>query len=156
MSVITQSKAGFPQPGLDAAREGRAIRGYVNAKTGLDSEVVLTDSTLLKVIPIDERLIITNYYMYLSTVSDWVTVEFVVTENEDGSGAITALSPKFRIDTGASVAASVTNQVTIWPTPICVTRAMGHAFSVQVLANDAAAALTFGFNGWTENDVGTN
>ena len=155
MSQMTQSKAGLPQPGLDAAREGRGFCGKVNAKTAIDTEAVLTDSTFLKVVEYGKRLVITGFYMYLSTVSDWVTAEFGYAENEDGSGAWTTLTPKFRIDTGAAVALSTPSQV-ILPVPIVVTRNDGESFSAQVQGNDAAAALTLAYSGWEETDVDEN
>lgn len=155
MSKITQSKAGYPQPGLDAAREGRTFHGYVNAKTGIDSEAVLTDSTFLQEIKEGKRLVMTCFYMYLSTVSDNVTVEWVTTENADGSGAITVHTVKFRIDTGAALAQMAPNIVQFDP-PLVVSRDHGQALSAQVLGNDASAALTLGFHGWEEEDVDTN
>lgn len=155
MTQMTESKAGLPQPGLDAAREGRAFCLKVNAKTGINSETVLTDSTLLKAIPVGKRLVIMCFYMNLGTDSDWVTMEMVVTANEDGSGAITVLSPKFRIDTGTPTSGILPGLVHLDP-PLVVRRSDGHAFSAQVLGNDAAAALTLGFNGWIEADTGKN
>ncbi|RLC82298.1 MAG: hypothetical protein DRJ03_19230 [Chloroflexi bacterium] len=156
MTQMTESKAGLPQPGLDAAREGRAICLKVNEKTGIDSETVLTDSTLLKPIPHGERLVITCFYMYLNTVSDWVTMETVTTANEDGSGTITALSPKFRIDTGNTRSGNSPSLVVFNP-PIVIARTdTARAFTARVQGNDADASLTLGFNGWLEDDTGVN
>lgn len=155
MSVITQSKAGFSQPALDAAREGRAIQGRVNARTGIDTESVLTDASFLRVIPDGERLIVAGFYMNLGTNSDWVTAEFVVTENEDGSGAVTVLSPLLRVSTGAASSGTLPSQITM-PVPMCITRSKGHAFSARVQGNDASAALTLAYAGWTETDTDLN
>lgn len=156
MSHITQSKAGWPQPGLDAAREGRSFCMKVSAKTGIDSEQVLTDSTFLKAIPNGYRLVVKCFYMYLSTLSDWATMEIVTTENEDGTGQINVLSPKFRIDTGAAAIGSLPSLVSFDP-PMIVTRTQtSRALTAQVQGNDANAALTLGFNGWQELDVDTN
>lgn len=155
MTVMTESKAGYPQPGLDAAREGRAFCLRVSAKIGINSETVLTDSTLLKIVPIDERLVITCFYMNLGTDADWVTMEMVATADEDGSGEVTILSPKFRVDTGTPTSGILPSLVRLDP-PIVVKRSDGHAFTAQVLGNDATAALTLGFYGWTEADTGEN
>jgi len=154
MTVMTESKAGYPQPGLDAAREGRSFCLRVYAKTGIDSETVLTDNAFLKVVPLGDRLVITRFYVNLTTVSDWVTCEFVAIANEDGSGTITILSPKYHIATGATAAFNMA-WVDVDP-PIVVKRSDGHAFSAQVQGNDSAAALTLGVRGWTEADTGAN
>jgi len=143
-----------PNPGLAAAREGRSFCGYVNAKTGIASETVLTDSTLLQEIANGKRLVMTCFYMYVSTASDWATMDFVTTANADGSGLITVHSGQFRIDTGAAVALSTPNLVKLDP-PLIVDRSDGAALTVQVQGNDADAALTVMFHGWEEDDTYT-
>ena len=155
MTILTESKTRFPQPGLDAAREGRAFCGYVNAQTGIDSESVLTDAKFIQVIPDGKRLVLDCFYMYVSTASDWVTVEFVTTENADGSGTITVFTPQFRIDTGVAVALSTPSLVYL-STPLIVSQDDGAALSAQVLGNDADAALTLGFHGWEEDNTAEN
>ena len=146
----TENLVKDPNPGLSAAREGRSFCGYVNAKTGIASETVLTDSTFIQAIGTGKRLVMTCFYMYLSTASDWVTVEFVTTANADGTGAITVKSPKFRIDTGVAVALSTPTMVRLDP-PLIV-NLDGGALSAQVQGNDAVAALTLGMHGWEEDD----
>ena len=146
----TENLVKAPNPGLDAAREGRTFCGKVNAKVSIDSETVLTDSGFIQAIPTGKRLVMTCFYMYLSTASDWVTAEFVTTANADGSGVITVLTPKFRIDTGATVALSTPTLVHFDP-PLVVSLD-GGALTAQVQGNDAAAALTLGMNGWEEDD----
>ena len=147
----TENMVKDPNPGLSAAREGRTWCGWVNAKTGIDTEAVLTDSTFIQEIPVGKRLVTTCFYMYVSTASDWATAKFVTTANADGSGAITVKTVTFRIDTGAAVALSTPSMVTLDP-PLIVTSADGGALTAQVQGNDAAAALTLGFHGWEEDD----
>jgi hypothetical protein len=146
----TNRVTGLPQPGLDAAREGRAIRGYVNAKTGIDTAAALTDSTFLTVIPEGKRLIMTCFYMYLSTASDNVTAIFGTTAQESGAGAFTPMTVQFRLDTG-TVTSQTSPNVTHFDPPLVVTREDGHAFTAYVQGNDAAAALTLGYSGWLED-----
>ena len=155
MTQMTEGKAGFPQPGLDAAREGRTFCLRVYAKTGIDSETVLTDSTLLKVVPIDQRLVISCVYLNLTTASDWATCELVVTANEDGSGEVTVLSPKYYIATGAAGPTRAFD-IPCLGVPIVITRSDGHAITARVQGSDAAAALSIGLSGWTEADTGEN
>lgn len=147
----TENLVKDPNPGLSAAREGRTFCGYVNAKTGIAAETVLTDSTLIQEIPTGKRLVMTCFYMYVSTASDWATANFVTTTNADGTGPITVQTVTFRIDTGAAVALSTPSMVTFDP-PLVVTSDDGGALTVQVQGNDAAAALTLGFHGWEEDD----
>ena len=66
-------------------------------------------------------------------------------------GTFTALSPMFRIDTGAAATGMDPHQATIDP-PLAVTRAHGHALTARVQGNDAAAALTLALNGWYEDE----
>jgi hypothetical protein len=148
---MTDSKTGLPQPGLDAAREGRTINGYVNAKTGIDTAATLKDATFLTVIPIGKRIVVTCFYMYLSTVSDWATVTWGVTENSDGTGTYTGYTVQFREDTGAALAELQPALIHFDP-PLAFTRDHGQAFTAYVQGNDAAAALTLGYAGWLEEE----
>jgi len=150
MTIYTNNKTGLPQPGLDASRDGRAFCLKVNDKTAIDTLGVLTDSGFLKAIEHGKRLVVASFHMALSTVSDWVTVEIGVTENEDGSGVFTALSPKFRMDTGEALAQIAPHQAAIEP-PLAVTRDDGHALTARVQGNDSSAALTLALNGWEED-----
>lgn len=149
---ITNNKTGMPEPGLEAAREGRGFCRKVNAKTAINAAAtVLTDAGFLLPIADGKRYIVRGFYMNLGTLSDWVTAEIGVTENADGSGVFTALSPMFRIDSGAAATGMDPHQATIDP-PLAVTRAHGQALTARVQGNDAAAALTLALNGWYEDE----
>ena len=149
MTLHTNGAQGLPQPGLDAAREGRAVFGYVNAKTGINAEGVLTDATFLKAIPADSRLVVTSFHMQLTTASDTVAVEFVTTTGDDGTGAVTVRSQKFAIATG-TLADPVQPPMMHFDPPLVVDRSDSGAFSARVLGNDASAALSLGYYGWVE------
>jgi hypothetical protein len=148
---ITNAKTGVPEPGLEASREGRGFCRKVNAKTAINALTVLTDVDFLLPIELDKRYIVRGFYMNLGTLSDWVTAEIGVTQNADGSGTFTALSPMFRIDSGAAATGMDPHQATIDP-PLAVTRTHGHALTARVQGNDAAAALTLALNGWWEDE----
>jgi len=149
MTMYTNSKSGLPRPGLDAARDGRAFCRKLNAKTGIDTATVLTDSGFLLALEHGKRYIVSSFHMGLGTVADWVTVEIGLAQNADGSGTFTALTPLFRIDTGAAFIGVAPHQAPLDP-PLCVTVADGGALTARVLGNDAAAALTLALNGWHE------
>ena len=72
----------LPNPGRIAAIEGRYFYGWVNAKTGIAAETVLTDAGFLGELQSNRRYFITMLYLNMSTVSDWVTVEFGTTVNK--------------------------------------------------------------------------
>ncbi len=152
MTIRTDSKQGLPQPGLDAAREGRDVFGYVNATTGIDTKGVLTDATFLRALRADKRLVINRFSVALSTVEDWVTVAFGVTEEADGGGVFTPHTVEYRINTGAEHAGPTPNELVLDP-PIVVTQDDGQAFTAEVQGNDSGAALTLGYRGWEEDDI---
>lgn len=150
MTIRTNSKQGLPRPGLDAAREGRSFFGYVNDKASLNSEAVLTDSTFLRVIEEGKRLVIASFFMHLSTVDDTAKVIFVTTDHADGTGNVTYHTVQYHEETGAEFTSTEASERMLDP-PIAVTQADGHAFSAQVVTNDAGATLTLGYRGWTED-----
>ncbi len=146
----TQYRMGYPNSGYLASIEGRSVCLKIAPTTGIATATVLTDSGFLKPIPDGQRLIITCFYMYLSTISDWVTAEFGVTEHEDGSGNFTPFTPLFRLDSGDKKTDSRPDVTTFYP-PMAITRAHGHAYTARVQGNDAGATLTLACNGWLED-----
>lgn len=150
MTIKTNSKQGLPQPGLDAAREGRTIHGYVNEKSGINSEAALTDATFIQNIESGYRYIITQGYMHLGTDTDSVKVEFGVTSEASGSGDFTALTCKYEMETGTQTSEVEPNFLR-WDPPLCVTKDDGECFTARVLGNDAGAELTLEYHGWRED-----
>jgi len=150
MAIHTNSKQGLPQPGIDAAREGRTVLGYVNAKTGLDTALVLTDATFLHNIDIGKPLVIAGFYSHISVDTDTMTVEWVTTADANGAGAVTVHTGQFRMATGTSTSQAPVVDFT-FPVPLVLTRDDGKAFSARCLGNDAAAALYLQYFGWIED-----
>ena len=151
MTIYTNGKTGLPQPGLDAAREDRDLYRYVTATTGIATAAVITNATFLLQIHPNEKSVITSFTMGLSTVEDWVTAVFGTTENQDGTGDFTAMTPQFRVDTGTAMENAGPILLTFNP-PLVVDRSDGQAFTAWVQGNDANAALTLGYFGWYEQD----
>ena len=149
MPVSTNSKRGLVDPGLNAAWEDRDFYRYVTATTGIDTAAVITDTSFMLQIHPNERSVITSFTMYLSTVADYVTVVFGVTENQDGTGDFTAMTPQFRIDTPAALEEEMPVLLHFDP-PLTADRSDGQAFTAYVQGNDAGAALTLGYFGWVE------
>ena len=140
----------LPNPGLEAAKDGRYFYGWVNAKSGIAAETVLTDVGFLGELQGQRRYFITMLYMHLSTVSDWVTVEFGTTVNSDGSGAFTPRTLQFRIDSGNVQSGRDPSWLSMDDLPICLTDANGGAWTARVQGNDAGATLFIGYNGYYE------
>jgi len=146
----TQEIGSFADVALAAARAGLAFCQKLNAKTGINAvATVLTDVGLLKATAVGYRDIITCIYSHINTASDWCQFEIGATANADGSGAFTAMTPLFRIETPATKEAN-TPEVTNFSPPIIVTNAMGGAWTIRAQTNDAGASVTFGLNGWRE------
>ena len=137
-------------PGLEAGKEGRYFYGWVNGKSDVAVREVLTEVGFLNELAPDRRYIVTMFYFHLHTLSDWVTVEFGTTVNSDGSGAFTARTPQFRVDTGNVQSGSDPSYVPFYDAPIVLTDADGGAFTARVQGNDANAEFGLGYNGYYE------
>jgi hypothetical protein len=155
MTIRTDSKQGIPEPGLEAAREGRSFCLYVNEKAVGSTEVVLTDSTLLHEVPVGRRTVIRSLHAHLSTDADTMTFDVVRTANADGSGAITVLTGHFYLytDTTGTAGNNLPAVDVVFDPPLVVTRDEGQAVSVQATGNDAGAALTVHLYGWDEDAI---
>ena len=135
---------------LEMARAGRGLCLKVNDKSGVNAaDTVLTDAGFLYAIPAGERVVITCFYMVLTTASDWVWAKIGYTANADGSGAFTAVTPKFYMDTGATPYPQSPHVTQVSP-PIVIPATTGGALTAQVRTNDAGATFTLAMNGWHE------
>jgi len=150
---VTNGVIGDPTPGLNAAREGRSFCRFVNSKAGINAAVtVLTDAGLIMPIVDGRRYIVRCFYINLDTASDTLSVDFVATQNDDGSGVVTAISPQFDLATGAA-ADGRQPALTYFDPPIAITRKDGyHALTFRAQTNDAGAATTLAFHGWWEDE----
>ena len=140
----------LPNPARIAAIDGRYFYGWANARTGIAAETVLTDVGFLGELHVRRRYFVVMLYLNLSTISDWVTVEFGTTINGDGSGAFTPRTPLFRIDTGNVQSGRQPSWLSMDNLPIVLTSADGGAWTARVQGNDAGASLTIGYNGYYE------
>jgi hypothetical protein len=137
-------------PGLAAARAGTAFCRKVNEKDGIHAAAtVLTDAGLIQTTATGYRDVITCFYSHLNTDTDNCEFEIVVTANADGSGAVTSLTPLFRIESPTNNQQGDVTIAQLYP-PIVITSAMGGAWTIRAQTNDAGASVTFGINGWRE------
>jgi hypothetical protein len=137
-------------PGLEAGRDGRNIGGWVNGKSGIATKQLLTDDTMVLELEEGKRYVICLFYLHLHTLSDWVAVEWGTTVNADGSGAFTAYTPEFHVDTGNVQSGSDPVFMDLGMVPLVLTAEDGGAWACRAQANDADATAAFGFYGWWE------
>ena len=104
MSIHTNSKPGMPQPGLDAAREGRTFCKFINGDASLNAAAtVIPDAGAYLDMELGKRYIVKCFYYALTTASDTVLFEIVTTSEPTGGGTVTAQTPKFVAGTTATV-----------------------------------------------------
>ena len=158
MTIRTDSAQGLPQPGLDAAREGRSIGRWANAQDTLNAA-----ATVIEVAPTPGypgsyinmepgiRYVITTIYFQLSTASDTIRYELGVSSLPSCGGTFTAFTPYFNAATAATIEGSPFGPIQIDP-PLSFTVDDGACVCMRVLTNDAGATVNVGFNGWYEED----
>ena len=152
MTIKTDGLQGV-DPGLDAAREGRALVRWANNVTPGASEVVLTDTTLIYDIPIGKQVIVTQICHGLTSFSDSCVFTLVACSEPNGAGAVTDLNHDMNIASGSAIAGTQVYHYRLRP-PICVKHKDGHrSISFQVTANDASATITVGWHGWYEDEA---
>jgi len=153
MTIRTDSKQGLPQPGLDAAREGRAVMRWVNAQAAVNAAAtVITAADSYENMEPNRRYIITMLYYNLSTASDTVRYELGVTSLPNGGGVFTAYTPYLTSGTSATADGSEVAPTLIDP-PICLRSTDGACIAMRLLTNDAGATVNAGFGGWYEEDI---
>ena len=153
MTIRTDSKQGLPQPGLDAAREGRSIMRWVNAQAAVNAAAtVITAAESFENMMPGYRYIIKTLYYNLSTASDTVRYEVGVTSLPNGGGVFTPYTPYLTAGTAATVDGSPTMPEQIDP-PICLRSTDGACIAMRLLTNDAGATVNAGFGGWYEEDI---
>ena len=153
MTLRTDSTQGLPQPGLDAAREGRAMGRWANAQAALNAAatVITAADSYENMLP-GYRYIVTTLYYNLSTASDTLRYELGVSSLPTGGGVFTAFTPYFNVATAATIEGSPVGPIMIDP-PLCFTTDDGACICMRCLTNDAGATVNVGFNGWREEDI---
>ncbi len=154
MTIRTDSKQGLPQPGLDAAREGRTFCHFINGDTGLNAAggTVITDAGAFENMYPGYRYVVKCYYFALSTASDSIAFEIVSTSLPGGGGAVTARTPAFLGATTATADGTSNGPIPLDP-PIVLRSTDGASIAMRVLTNDAGATVNVGFTGWREDDI---
>jgi len=153
MTIRTDSTQGLPQPGLDAAREGRAFYKFANAQTALNAAAtVITAAGSFQDTAAGYRYVVNAVYYGLSTASDTVAFEIVTTAGAGGAGVVTARTPKYVAATTATLDGSPVGPIELDP-PLVFTLDDGGCIAMRAQTNDAGASVNCGFTGWYEERI---
>lgn len=138
--------------GTEAARKGSQVIGWVNEKTGIGTNTILTDAELVYNIREGERVMIGGMTYGLFTVSDSVDLEIGFTDQANGAGSFTPISSHRHVVTGAAIAGFAT-QKEAFSCARAVTYSEGaRSITFRVTTNDAAAEVTLEWVGWIERE----
>lgn len=153
MTKRTDSLQDASSPGLDAAREGRAIGRWANAQATLNAAatVITAADSYINMLP-GYRYVVTMLYYNLSTASDTLRYELGVSSLPTGGGVFTAYTPYFSVATAATIEGSPVGPIMVDP-PLVFTTDDGACICMRCLTNDAGATVNVGFNGWYEEDI---
>jgi hypothetical protein len=138
--------------GTEAARQNAHVIGWVNDKTGIGVDVILTDATLVYNIREGERVMIGGMVYGLSTISDSIHIELGYTDAANGAGSFTPISCHRHVTTGAALAPFSTQQE-----PFAIARSVAYSegarsITFRATANDVDAAITIEWVGWIEKE----
>ena len=162
MSTVPAPPAPSTLSDADYRRETDTLLARIEATTDrwLDDDVVAIDTVMLRMqrpikpvigAPGEIRRAIEMIY-HGSDIEERQIRELIATENDDGSGAVVALSPQFHVATGAAADGRQPQLTAINP-PIMVVRGDGyHALTFRAQTNDAGAEATLGFTGFYETE----
>jgi hypothetical protein len=138
--------------GTEAVRLQGEVIGVVNNKTGIGTDTILTDATLVYDVRLGERVMITQINYGLSTISDSMHCELGFTDQAGGAGSFTALTSYRHIVTGAAIAGFTDNKEAFTPPRRASYSEGARSVTFRVTANDVAAAITLEWSGWIEKE----
>lgn len=136
--------------GEQVAREGRAIRKFVNDLTGVGAAEVIALAAVLYNIPAGRRILISQLVLGLHTQSDNIHVEVGFTNVINGGGAFTPLTVQYDIHTGNVQAAPLSAEYNLYPLVIAEYSMGARCVALRVTANDVNAEMTLCWAGWWE------
>ncbi len=133
---------------LDAALDGRDRHGnYVNQIPGVGL-TVLTDAGLVLNIPEGYLYVVTSHEISIHTLSDDCLFQFGCCDAINGGGVFHADGHPDYLKSGAAQAVLVT-QSHLYIPPLVIRYSEGsRSVTFQVTANDAACAISCGFDGF--------
>lgn len=155
---MTKWRSALRQPvvgaGEHAANSGDVICRWVNDKQPGSSQTVLTDGPsgsnpgIYYNLSEGDELMISQLCLELVTASDDVYYELGYTDQEDGAGTFTPITPRYHIQNGANFFGFQGEMMTFVP-PVPVNYASGaRSVTARVDANDAGATIIIAWHGY--------
>ena len=140
-------------PGLEAARDQRAIEKWLCELTGLGvAYAVLTDAAIFYNIPEGKQVIITRICYGLRTANDTGGIYLVGCDAVDGGGNASQQGHCYTWRTGAAVEGREQASEELTP-PLCLKYSDGHrSISIAAKANDVNAVIMVAWHGWYEDE----
>lgn len=139
-------------PGLEAARDGRSIRRYLSGVTVTNAFVVSTNAAIYYDIPEGKQVVVSRVFMGCETVEETAGGYIVGCAEIAGGGAATQMHNQIHDHVGTKKEGS--GHITKNSNPPMVLKySDGHrSVSLAVKATDAATVVTYGWNGWYEDE----
>lgn len=136
--------------GEEVAREGRAIRKFINGLDGIGAAEVITNGLIVYNLAVGRRILVSELVLSLHTLSDSIHVDVGRMTAINGAGVFTPLSPQYDIHTGNVQAAPTSAQFTFYPLLMCEYSAGTRSITLRVTANDVNAEMSLCWAGWWE------
>lgn len=144
---------------LQAVRDRKSFIRWINDKDGVAALTVLTDGPggddpgIYYNLQPDEVAFISRFCYQLTTISDNLRIEWGYTNQPNGAGIFTPISPIFREQNGANLF-RVAQVQALQPPASGVRYTNGaRSITIRVQTNDAAARFMAYYVGWSEWDL---
>ena len=146
------SSVAIVRNGLQAARVGAAVCGWMNGVVGLAALTVVANAGVYYNIPVDRRVVITMLCAGLNTVSDQIDFEFGFTDAINAGGTFYPATPIKRYASAANRQHGLDYELKL-SVPIILRYSQGaRCVTMRVQANDALAAVDLAWQGWVERE----
>jgi len=137
---------------LRAAREGRVIRRYLDDQTETNAFVVSTAAAIYYDIPAGKQVVVTKAFVDCETVLEFAAAYVVGCSAITGGGAATQVHHALHDHVGDKKEGP-SHKVKITNPPLVLKYSDGHrSVSMAVKATDAATVMSYGWNGWVEDE----
>ena len=137
---------------LRAAREGRSIRRYLDEQTESNAFVVSTDAAIYYDIPAGKQVVVSRVHVDCETVEEFAACYIVGCDAITGGGTGTQQHHELHNHVG-SKKESLSHPVRNTLPPLILKYSDGHrSVSLAVKATDAATVISYGWNGWVEDE----
>jgi len=136
--------------GIQAARERRNVRRWVNNITPGAVAIVLTNLTVVHNIRPNQAVMVRQLHCHVGTDSDLCLFEIGYTDALGGAGNFTPLGAQRFIRTGVATVGYTGIDDIFDPALIARHSDGARSVTIRVTCNDAAAIITCEWGGWYE------